>query len=116
MQIDSSIEEASTNLGANSFQTFFYVTLPLIKGAFFSGLVYSFVKSMTAVSAIIFLVSAKWNVVTTRIFSLFEVSQYSDAAAYIVIMIIVIMTVIFLLNLLVNQLNTNSTSNARIQK
>ncbi len=106
MQIDPSIEEASINMGANSFQTFFYVTLPLIKGAFFSGLVYSFVKAMTAVSAIIFLVSAKWNVVTTRIFSLFEVSQYSDAAAYIVIMIIVIMTAIFILNFLVNRMNT----------
>lgn len=106
MQIDPSIEEASINMGANSFQTFFHVTLPLIKGAFFSGLVYSFVKAMTAVSAIIFLVSAKWNVVTTRIFSLFEVSQYSDAAAYIVIMILVIMIAIYVLNLLVNMINS----------
>ena len=105
MQIDPSIEEASINMGASSLQTFFHVTLPLIKGAFFSGLVYSFVKAMTAVSAIIFLVSAKWNVVTTRIFSLFEVSQYSDAAAYIVIMIIVIMAAIYILNFLVNRMN-----------
>ncbi len=105
MQIDPSIEEASTSLGANSFQTFRDVTLPLIKGAFFSGLVYSFVKSMTAVSAIIFLISARWNVVTTRIFSLFEVSQYSDAAAYIVVMIAVIMAAIFILNRLVNRLD-----------
>ena len=105
MQIDPSIEEASVNMGANSFQTFFHVTLPLIKGAFFSGLVYSFVRAMTAVSAIIFLVSARWNVVTTRIFSLFEVSQYSDAAAYIVIMIAVIITAIYILNLLVERIN-----------
>ncbi len=105
MQIDPSIEEASVNMGANSFQTFFHVTLPLIKGAFFSGLVYSFVRAMTAVSAIIFLVSARWNVVTTRIFSLFEVSQYSDAAAYIVIMIAVIITAIYMLNILVERIN-----------
>ena len=105
MQIDPSIEEASTSLGANSFQTFRDVTLPLIKGAFFSGLVYSFVKAMTAVSSIIFLISARWNVVTTRIFSLFEVSQYSDAAAYIVIMIVIIMAAIFILSRLVNKLN-----------
>ncbi len=105
MQIDPSIEEAAVNMGANSFQTFFHVTLPLIKGAFFSGLVYSFVRAMTAVSAIIFLVSARWNVVTTRIFSLFEVSQYSDAAAYIVIMIAVIITAIFILNILVEKIN-----------
>ena len=105
MQIDPSIEEAAVNMGANSFQTFFHITLPLIRGAFFSGLVYSFVRAMTAVSAIIFLVSARWNVVTTRIFSLFEVSQYSDAAAYIVIMIAVIVAAIYILNLLVEQLN-----------
>ncbi|WP_105614476.1 ABC transporter permease [Vallitalea okinawensis] len=104
-QIDPSIEEASTNLGASSFETFRYVTLPLIKGAFFSGLVYSFVRAMTAVSAIIFLVSARWNVVTTRIFSLFEVSKYSDAAAYIVLMIIVILVAIGVLNLLVSRLD-----------
>lgn len=114
MQIDPSIEEASVNMGANSFQTFFYITLPLIKGAFFSGLVYSFVKSMTAVSAIIFLVSAKWNLVTTRIFSLFEVSQYSDAAAYIVIMIVVIMAAIFILNFLVNRMNPEKLVNLEV--
>lgn len=111
MQIDPSIEEASTSLGANSFQTFKNITLPLIKGAFFSGLVYSFVRSMTAVSAIIFLISARWNVVTTRIFSLFEVSQYSDAAAYIVVMIIVIMSAIFILNKIVSKLDKNRTTN-----
>ena len=33
---------------------------------FFSGLVYSFVKAITAVSAIIFLVSPRWDLVTSR--------------------------------------------------
>ena len=113
MQIDPSIEEAAVNMGANSFQTFFHVTLPLIKGAFFSGLVYSFVRAMTAVSAIIFLVSARWNVVTTRIFSLFEVSQYSDAAAYIVIMIAVIITAIYILNNLVERINPDRGTGKR---
>ena len=113
MQIDPSNEEASLYMGASSFQTFFQVTLPLIKGAFFSGLVCSFVRAMTAVSAIIFLVSARWNVVTTRIFSLFEVSQYSDAAAYIVIMIVVIMAAIYLLNFLVNRIAPDTNVKAR---
>lgn len=108
MQIDPSIEEASTNLGAGSFHTFRKVTLPLIKQAFFSGLVYSFVRSMTAVSTVIFLISARWNLVTARVFSLFEVSQYSAAAAYIVVMIIVIMSVIGILNLLVRKIGRNT--------
>ncbi|MCE5256485.1 MAG: iron ABC transporter permease [Spirochaetaceae bacterium] len=101
MQIDKSIEEASTSLGAGSGSTFLKITLPLLKQAFFSGLVYSFVRSMTAVSSIIFLVSPRWNVATTRIFSLFEISKYSDAAAYSIIMIAVILVAISILNFLV---------------
>jgi iron(III) transport system permease protein len=105
-QIDKSIEEASTNLGASSSQTFRRITLPLIKQAFFSGLVFAFVRAMTAVSSIIFLISAKWNLATAKIFSLFEVSKFSDAAAYIIIMITVIMTAIGILNLLVRNVGS----------
>jgi iron(III) transport system permease protein len=105
-QIDKSIEEASTNLGASSSQTFKKITLPLIKQAFFSGLVFAFVRAMTAVSSIIFLISARWNLATAKIFSLFEVSKFSDAAAYIIIMITVIMTAIGVLNLLVSRIGS----------
>lgn len=103
-QIDKSIEEASTNLGAESSHTFLKITLPLIKQAFFSGLVFGFVRAMTAVSSIIFLISARWNVATTRVFGLFEVSKFSDAAAYIIIMIIIIMIAIAILSFIVSKL------------
>ena len=56
-QIDSSLEEASTNLGAGSLTTFRRILLPLIAPAFFAGLAYSFVRCMTAISAVIFVVS-----------------------------------------------------------
>jgi iron(III) transport system permease protein len=104
LQIDSSIEEASANLGATSATTFRRISLPLLKQAFLSGLVYSFVRSMTAVSAVIFLISPRWNLATTRVFSLFEASKYSDAAAYIIIMIAIILAAIGLLNLLVGRM------------
>jgi iron(III) transport system permease protein len=104
LQIDPSIEEASSILGATSATTFRRISLPLLKQAFFSGLVYSFVRSMTAVSAVIFLISPRWNLATARVFSLFEVSKYSDAAAYIVIMIVIILAAIALLNGLVGRM------------
>ncbi len=104
LQIDPSIEEASAILGATSATTFRRISLPLLKQAFFSGLVYSFVRSMTAVSTVIFLISPRWNLATTRVFSLFEASKYSDAAAYIVIMIIIILAAIALLNGLVGRM------------
>lgn len=98
LQIDKSIEEASSILGATSSVTFRRITLPMLKQAFFSGLVYSFVRAMTAVSAVIFLISPRWNLATISIFSLFEASKYSDAAAYIVIMIAIIILAIFVLD------------------
>ncbi|MCX5820727.1 MAG: iron ABC transporter permease, partial [Deltaproteobacteria bacterium] len=56
-QIDPSIEEAATDLGADSATTFRRITLPLITPAFYAGLAFTFVKCMTAVSAVIFVVS-----------------------------------------------------------
>ncbi len=102
LQIDRSIEEASTILGAGSGTTFRRITLPLLQQAFFSGLVYAFVRSMTAVSSIIFLVSPKWSLATSRVFALFESSKYSDAAAYITIMIVVIVAFIGLIRFIVD--------------
>lgn len=101
LQIDRSIEEASTILGADSGYTFRRVTLPLLRQAFFSGLVYAFVRSMTAVSSIIFLISPRWNLATAKVFALFEASKYSDAAAYITLMIVFILIAIAIIDFLV---------------
>jgi len=82
----------------------------MLKQAFFSGLVYSFVRAMTAVSTVIFLISPRWNLATISIFSLFESSKYSDAAAYIIVMILFIVVAIGVLNLLVGFLGRGGPS------
>jgi iron(III) transport system permease protein len=101
LQIDKSIEEASSISGAGSAYSFRRIILPLLRNAFFSGLVYAFVRAMTAVSAIIFLVSPRWPLATSKIFSLFEASRYSDAAAYVIIMIAIILVSIGIINFFV---------------
>ena len=103
-QIDKSIEEASTNLGASSFLTFRKITLPLIKSAFFSGLVYAFVRAMTAVSAVILLISPRWNLVTVSILSQVENLRLGIAAAYVIILIIMMMVAIVIIEALVKRL------------
>jgi iron(III) transport system permease protein len=103
-QIDPSIEEASNILGADSQYTFRKVTLPLILPALFAGLVFSFTRHMTSLSAIIFLISAKWRIVTASILSEWEQGGVSIAAAYSTVIIIFVLIAIFLLNLLVNKL------------
>ncbi|OIJ20136.1 ABC transporter permease [Anaerobacillus alkalidiazotrophicus] len=97
-QIDPSIEEAATNLGANQSQTFFGIVLPLIKPAFFSGLVYSFVKSMTAMSAVIFLISARYNLITASILSQVESGRIGVASAYCTILIVIMIISLLILN------------------
>jgi iron(III) transport system permease protein len=103
-QIDPSIEEASTDLGADSSFTFRKITLPLITPAFYSGLAFTFVKCMTAISAVIFVVSGKWNLITIAILGSVENSDLSQAAAFSVVIIIFILIALWVIQLLVNQL------------
>ncbi|MEG2175777.1 MAG: iron ABC transporter permease [Oscillibacter sp.] len=104
LQIDNSIEEASTVLGADSGYSFRRITLPMLRNAFFSGIVYSFVKAITAVSAVIFLVSPRWNLVTSKIYTLFDQAKYSQAAAFVTMLVVILLVVIAFFSLLVNVL------------
>ena len=74
-QIDKSLDEASLTLGARSFATVRRVILPLLRPAVVASLVYSFVRAMTAVSAVIFLVSAEYNLATTYIVGRVEAGE-----------------------------------------
>lgn len=89
-QIDPAIEEASLNLGADTRYTFTHVTLPLIRPAFFASLSYSFVRSMTAVSAVIFLVTARWNHLTALVLSQTEIMRLGAASVLSVFTIIIV--------------------------
>lgn len=88
-QIDVALEEASANLGANQFQTLKNVVLPLLRPAFFTGLLNSFVRSMTSVSAVVFLISAKWHLLTVSILAAVELGQLGVAAANASILIVI---------------------------
>lgn len=87
-QIDRSLDEASTTLRARSFTTLWRVVLPLLKPALVSALVYSFVRSMTAVSAVIFLVSAEYNLSTAYIVGRVEAGEFGLAIAYSSVLIV----------------------------
>jgi iron(III) transport system permease protein len=101
-QIDPSIEEASNILGGDSQYTFRKVTLPLILPALIAGLIFSFTRHMTSLSAIIFLVSAKWRIVTASILSEWEQGGVSIAAAYSTLIIVFVLIAIVILNFVTN--------------
>ncbi len=101
-QVDSSIEEASMILGADNFTTFIKISLPIMKTALFSGLLNAFVRSMTSISAVIFLVSVKWNLLTVSILSAIESNKLGLASAYCAVLMLIVLIVIMILELAVN--------------
>jgi len=103
-QIDPSIEEASNILGADAQYTFRKVTLPLILPALLAGLIFSFTRHMTSLSAIIFLVSPRWRIVAASILSEWEQGGVSIAAAYSTVIILFVLAAIGLLSLLTRRL------------
>ncbi|MHA1565905.1 MAG: ABC transporter permease [Alphaproteobacteria bacterium] len=102
-QLDSSLDEASLTLGANSFTTLRKVILPLLRPAILASLVFSFVRAMTAISAVIFLVSANYDMATSFIIGRVENGDFGQAIAYSSVLILVMMLAIGLLQLIVGE-------------
>lgn len=108
-QIDPSIEEAAQDLGGSTTKVFTSITLPLIRPAFYTGLVFSFVKSMTAISAVIFLVSANYNLLTVRVMQHVDKGQFGYAAALSVILMVIVFVAVGIMNLILRRMG-HSTS------
>ncbi len=102
-QIDPSIEEAAADLGADQATIFRTVILPLIRPAFISSMSYTFVRSMTAVSAIIFLISARWYHITIQIYNFSENIRFGLASVLSTTLIIIVLAVFGLMRLLIRQ-------------
>ncbi len=89
-QIEASLEQASTNLGANSIVTFKRIILPMLKNSLSVSFVYSFMKSMNTLSTVIFLVSPEWNLASVNIMSLSDHGFLATASATAVGMMLTI--------------------------
>ncbi len=96
-QIDPAIEEAAMILGASNGRIFRRVTAPLLRPAIFTAMAYSFTRGLTTLSAIIFLVSANWTLITVTILNQVETLRMGLAAAYSVILIVIVLSALALL-------------------
>ena len=106
-QIDKSIEESAYDMGADSLKVFMTVTLPLIKDSFLSGLVTAFVRSITAISAIILLVTPQFLLITVQINEFAEKGSYSLACAFATILIVITYGAVLLMNLFIKHFGTS---------
>jgi iron(III) transport system permease protein len=94
MQIDRSLEEASTMLRATSPTTLRRIVLPLVRAAILSGLIFSFVRAMTAISQIIFLITPRTNLATAQILSYINYGAVGLGAALSWVLIVFMALVI----------------------
>jgi len=99
-QIDKSIEEASVSLGANPITTFTRVVFPLTKTAFFSNAIFFFMRAMTTISAVIFLVSAKVKLAAIEIIFLDIDGRTASANAMCTIIIVIVVGMLVAMRLI----------------
>lgn len=102
-QIDPSIDEAAASLGASSTTTFRTVTLPLIRPALLSGLIYAFARSMTTLSPIIFITTPQTQIMTKQILAEVDAGRFGNAFAFCTLLLLIVLAVMGLLTLLVGK-------------
>ncbi len=88
-QIDRSIEEAASNLGARGLHLLRDVYLPLLTRAFVEGFTVSFVRAVTNVSIAVFLVSPGNVVATFAILNMIGNGIWGGAAALTTMLLLV---------------------------
>ncbi|MDQ6922952.1 MAG: iron ABC transporter permease [Pseudomonadota bacterium] len=93
-QLHRSLDEASTSMGATSGQTLMRVLLPLLRPALLAGMIFTFTRSVTTLSAVIFVVSPHWSLVTPTILSQMDRGDVGEAAALSVILVVLVLAVI----------------------
>ncbi len=91
--IDRSIDEASTSLGADFMRSFFGVIFPLSRVSFWNNMLFFFERSITTISAVIFLVSPKIQLASITIIHLIDDGYFESACAMSAIVVVIVIAV-----------------------
>lgn len=102
-QIDKSLDESSLTLRHGSFATIRRVILPLMRPALVAALVFSLVRAMTSISAIVFLVSTQHNLATAYIIERAENADYGAAISYSAVLVLTMAIFILAIQALVGE-------------
>ncbi len=94
LQIDPALEQASANLGAGQVTTLRRVTVPLVRRAVLSGVIFSFTRNMTTLSTVALLVTPSWRIMTSQILNEIDAQRLGSGAAYSTILIVIVLVAI----------------------
>ena len=93
-QLHRSLDEASSTMGATTGQTLRRVLIPLVRPALLAGMIFAFTRSVTTLSAVIFVVSPHWSLVTPTILSQMDRGDVGEAAALSIVVVVMVLLVI----------------------
>jgi putative spermidine/putrescine transport system permease protein len=95
-------EEAAQSLGANALQTFFYVTLPIIRPGMIAAALFSFIASFSELEKSLFLVGPGKTTLPIAIVNYLEWNLDSTIAAVATVQILIIGTALLVSDRYVN--------------
>ncbi len=100
LNLDRSLVEAARNLGANTWQVWRYVIIPVLAPGFLAGLNIQFAGMMGAFGTVLALVGGEKNLLSVQIYYHTSESTYNlpQAGALAVILVILIALLLFVLN------------------
>jgi iron(III) transport system permease protein len=100
-QIDRSLDEAATSLGASTLRGFRDILFPMLDSALLTGFVTAFVRAVTTLSVVIFLFTPSTTVATITIFQLVTDFDWGGSTAFTVTVIgtaVLVLSVIYFLS------------------
>lgn len=100
-QIDKEMEEAARDLGASGLRVFKDILAPLWRPAFYASGIYVLVTGMRTISAVIFLVTPQFNILSVKLLDLLErlhLDLGTPLAVVLVALVLFIQTVLYQLS------------------
>ncbi len=97
-QIDTSIEEASINLGVPPLMSFIKIIMPIMLPGILAGAIIMWVTTLAELSSTIVLYYGPWATMTVEIFQRIGSGDFGPASAYATILIISVIVPLFILN------------------
>jgi iron(III) transport system permease protein len=102
-QIERSIEEAATNLGASGLRTLWDVYVPLLRHAVLTSFVTAFIRAVTNLSIVVFLVTPGQLLATFSILAMINNGFWGAAAAMTVALLAMTMALVGLARLVIGR-------------
>jgi len=108
-QIHIEIEEASADLGASFFTTFYKIVLPIMFPAFIAGFVYTFMTAIVSLSAVVFLVSPGFDLASVKIFDAAVYGEIGIASATTMKLVLIVMICMLILDFITKKTRLGSS-------